>query len=90
LEVGVLAERQTVATATLAEIIEAEFSKSLGRSAADYMPRVQIRPREGQPNWDGNIGTIAMPILSAFNEALDRVKTAYDLDEQSHRRLMSL
>ena len=85
-----MAERQTVAAATLREIIEAEFSKSLGRSAADYMPRVQLRSREGQPNWDGNIGTIALPILSAFNEALERVKTAYDLDEQSHRPLRSL
>lgn len=73
--------------ATLAEIIEAEFTKSLGRSAADYMPRVRIRASEGEPNWHVTVGVIVWPILGAFNEAMGRVQTAYDLDEQSHRRL---
>ena len=82
--------RLLVATATLAEIIEAAFTKCLGRSAAEFMPRVRIRAGDGQPNWDVTIGTIALPILSAFNEAWHRLQVAYELDESSHRLLMSL
>jgi hypothetical protein len=80
-------KRQSVGTATLAEIIESEFAKSLGRSVADLMPRVRIRASDGCPNWDVTIGTARLATLGAFNEAMSRVQAAYDLDEQSHRRL---
>jgi hypothetical protein len=79
--------RQKVGFATLAEIIESEFTKSLGRSAADLMPRVKIRASSGEPNWDVDIGMLAPAILAAFLEAVDRVKALYDLDETSHSRL---
>lgn len=85
-----MAERLRVTAATLAEIIEAEFTKSLGRSAADYMPRVHIRASKGQPNWHVTVGVIVWPILGAFNEAMGRVQTAYDLDAPSYRHLLSL
>jgi hypothetical protein len=85
-----MSERQKIPTPILAETIEAAFTKCLGRSAADYMRQIRIRARDGQPNWDVAIGTFALPVLSAFNEALHDVQTMYDLDNESHRLLMSL
>jgi hypothetical protein len=80
-------ERQKIPLAALAEIIESEFNKTLGRSCASYMPRVGFRARDGEPNWDVDIGLAPPEVLSAFLGAIDVVKTTFDLDERSHRRL---
>jgi len=80
-------KRQKVAFAPLAEIIEHELTKSLGRSAADLMPRVKIRASSSEPNWDVDIGFLPPGTLAAFLEAVGRVKAAYDLDEASYDRL---
>jgi hypothetical protein len=51
------------------------------------MPRICIRFSEGEPNWDVTRGHMALSLLSAFNEAIARIKAKYDLDDQSLRRL---
>jgi hypothetical protein len=80
-------ERQKVALATLAEIFQSEFTKALGRSAADLMPRVVISARNGEPNWDANIGILPPATLAAFLVASGEIKAIYDLDDESHARL---
>jgi hypothetical protein len=75
-----MTDRQTNTATGLLEVIEAEFSKSLGRSAAEYMPRVRIRPRFGEPNWHAEIdGAVGISIFGPFLQSLDRVRAAYDL-----------
>jgi hypothetical protein len=83
-------ERQKISLAALAEIIEGEFNKTLGRSCASYMPRVGFRGRDGEPNWDVDIGLAPPDVLSAFLGAIDVVKAKFDIDERSHRRLPKL
>jgi len=85
-----MSERQKLAMAKLVGVIETEFSKSLGRSAAEYMPRVRIRPRAGEPNWHAEIGgDTGLSILGAFLESFDRVRAVYDLDAEARDRLVS-
>jgi hypothetical protein len=85
-----MSERQKLTMAKLVGVIETEFSKSLGRSAAEYMPRVRIRSRAGEPNWHAEIGgDTGLSILGAFLESFDRVRAVYDLDAEARERLMS-
>jgi hypothetical protein len=85
-----MSERQKLTMVKLVGVIETEFSKSLGRSAAEYMPRVRIRPRAGEPNWHAEIGgDTGLSILGAFLESFDRVRAVYDLDAEARERLVS-
>lgn len=85
-----MSERQKLTMVKLVGVIETEFSKSLGRSAAEYMPRVRIRPRAGEPNWHAEIGgDTGLTILGAFLESFDRVRAVYDLDAEARERLAS-
>ena len=85
-----MSERQKLTMAKLVGVIETEFSKSLGRSASEYMPRVRIRPRAGEPNWHAEIGgDTGLSILGAFLESFDRVRAVYDLDAEARERLVS-
>lgn len=86
----IMSERQKLTMATLMEIMETEFSKSLGRSAAEYMPRIRIRARTGEPNWHADIGgDTGLSILGAFLESFDQVRAMYDLDADARDRLRS-
>ena len=85
-----MSERQKLTMAKRVGVIETEFSKSLGRSASEYMPRVRIRPRAGEPNWHAEIGgDTGLSILGAFLESFDRVRAVYDLDAEARERLVS-
>lgn len=85
-----MADREKIALETLAEVLHSEFSKSLGRDASDFMPRIGLRACDGDPNWDATIGVVGVPVLTAFLEATSRLKATYDLDNQSHGRLPRL
>lgn len=85
-----MTERQKVTTAKLLAAFEAEFAQSLGRSVAEYMPRVRLCARAGEPNWNAEIGgDIGISVLGAFLVTLDRAKAAYNLDVDARERLIS-
>ncbi len=85
-----MSDRQQLTMAKLMGVIETEFSKSLGRSAAEYMPRVRIRARAGEPNWHAEIGgETGLSILGAFLKSFDRVRAVYNLDAEARARLVS-
>jgi hypothetical protein len=85
-----MSARQTLSLEKLVGVIEAEFAKSLGRSAAEYMPRVRLRARAGEPNWHAEIGgETGLTILGAFLESFDRVRAVYDLDPHARHQLVA-
>lgn len=85
-----MSERQSLTMAKLMGVMETEFSKSLGRSAAEYMPRIRVRARAGEPNWHADIGgDTGLSILGAFLESFDHVRSTYDLDAEARDRLLS-
>ena len=73
-------ERQTIALATLAEILIDETTLVLGRDASFLRARLTIRRRNGTPNWDANIGVAGTAVVAAYLQALEHVKARYDLD----------
>jgi hypothetical protein len=84
-------QRQKVAAATLAEILINEISVSMGGRDASYLkPRIAFAAVNGEPNWAAKIGEVPLNTLSAYNEALGRVRERYELDNDSHSRLQSI
>lgn len=82
--------RQKVTIAKLLETIESEFTNSLGRSAGDYMSRVRIYARAGEPNWNAEIdGGVGISVLGPFLASLDRVKAVYNLGDDDREHLPS-
>jgi len=85
-----MSQRQKLTLEKLVEVFEAEFGKSLGRSAAEFMPRIRLRARAGEPNWHAELGgDTGLTILGAFLESFDRVRAAYDLDTAARHQLMA-
>jgi len=85
-----MTERQKVTTAKLLAIIESEFTQLFGRSVREYMPRVRLHARAGEPNWNAEIsGDIGISVLGPFLVALDRVKSQYDLEDDDRERLVA-
>lgn len=64
-----------VAEATLVEILLQETTKALGRNASLLGKQIEIRGRNGNPNWDANCN-----IAGTFGIALTKVQAQYDLD----------
>ena len=73
-------ERQRVAEATLLEILIQETGRELGKDANFLGQKIQIRRRDGEPNWDANCGIAGLPIIKGFATALNTVKAQYNLD----------
>jgi hypothetical protein len=84
-----MSERQTLSLEKLVAVIETEFAKSLGRSVAQYMPRIRLRTRTGEPNWHADIGgDTGLIVVGAFFESFDRVRAVYDLDVDARQQLI--
>jgi hypothetical protein len=50
-----------------------------GEDGRRFREQIEYRQREGEPNWDANIGTTSTPFLKAFAIAMDKVKAFYDV-----------
>jgi hypothetical protein len=42
--------------------------------------KIEFRPRDGEPNWDANIGLAELVVLKAFGRALVKLQRVYDID----------
>ena len=84
-------ERATVSLEEIDKALHNKFTKSLGRDATDQMMRVKYVAADGKPNWNASIGSAARPVapsvLSAFNEALARVRARYQLRDAIRAQL---
>jgi hypothetical protein len=76
----VTVERQRVAKATLLQILIDETGRALGKDAHFLGQKIEIRKRDGEPNWDANCGIVGPPITKAFAIALNKVQAQYNLD----------
>jgi hypothetical protein len=77
-------EREKVSRAALVDILVCEISVAMGGRDANHLkPRIKIIPLHGEPNWGASIGEVPLNTLSAYNEAIGRVRARYDLDEHT-------
>jgi hypothetical protein len=66
-----MTERQEV---TMAKFWPLLNPSSPNYSAGEYMPRIRIRARAGEPNWRGEIrGDVGISVLGPFLAMLDRL-----------------
>ena len=73
-------ERQSLAVASLREIFEAKLREHGVVRAADVMPKITLRPLNGEPNWTAEIGYVPLGVLSVFNDVLAELRAAYNED----------
>jgi hypothetical protein len=73
-------ERQRVAEAALLGILIHETGRALGKDANFLGEKIEIRKRNGEPNWDANCGIAGPPIIKAFATALNKTQALYNLD----------
>jgi hypothetical protein len=77
-----MANRQKITSSALAEILVAETSKSLGGDARFLAPHLKVRRRGREPNWGASIDIFGSAVITgAFQEARERTKELYDLDD---------
>jgi hypothetical protein len=73
-------ERSKVAEATLIEMLLNETTHALKKDASFLGKQIEIRRRDGEPNWDANCGIGGTRVVKAFGVALTKVQAQYDLE----------
>lgn len=73
-----MARRKITYTEMRKRIIE-ETAKALGTNARFVEAGLEIRPREGAPNWNANISIAPKSVNQAFAETLGSMQKAYDV-----------
>jgi hypothetical protein len=66
-----------------AEIVDAlvkQTTRELGRDAEFIRDQIGLRRRDGDPNWDANIGLAPPTVLAAFGRALNLVSAGCNLE----------
>jgi hypothetical protein len=64
----------------LRNILANQTTNAMRRNARFIATKVQIIRREGEPNWDANLGIGPPPLLKAFAFALSETQRFYDLE----------
>jgi hypothetical protein len=72
--------RERLSREMLIPVLVREISRQLRHEPPDLARRVEIRHREGEPNWDATIGIAPLHLLRAFNDALATTQAMYDLE----------
>jgi hypothetical protein len=62
------------------DLLISEATRALGKDAGFLCERLEIRRREGDPNWDADIGISEPDVVAAFGCALSQIRRAYDLE----------
>ena len=87
----VLMDRPKVSIEEIDRALHHDLTQRLGYDAKDHMMRVNYLAVDGEPNWNANFASetpAALPVLSAFIEALAHVKAQYDVNDEDHARLL--
>jgi hypothetical protein len=62
------------------DLLENLTGKPLKRDGKFLARMIVIRRREGEPNWDANIGVAPPDVLKAFGIALQTMQENYDVE----------
>jgi hypothetical protein len=72
-------DRRKISFAELRKHIIEQTTKAVGANARFVEAGLEIRPRDGTPNWDANISIAPAAVVRAFAETLGSMKKAYDI-----------
>jgi hypothetical protein len=79
--------RQPIPLHHLHSFLVAQMIELTGEDGRHFRKQIEYRQREGEPNWDANLGLAAPHFLKAFVVALDRVRTFYDVQWETGHSL---
>ena len=84
-------ERATASLEWIKRVLHHEFSEELGKDASGYMRNVKFEAATGEPNWTTIFPAGSYPeplnIVSAFDNAVARVKAKYNVNDADRTRL---
>jgi hypothetical protein len=69
-----------VSETTLRQILVDETGRRLGTDARHIVDKITIAHRQGEPNWDADIGMVGLATHKAFAAAREKVRKLYDHD----------
>jgi hypothetical protein len=72
--------RRKLALSKLGDLLVDLTTKMLKRDATFLARMIVVRRREGEPNWDANIGVAPPEVLKAFGLALQTMQENYDVE----------
>jgi hypothetical protein len=72
--------RQKLSSAQMRKSIIEQTAKAVGGNVRFIEAGLEIRPRDGSPNWDANISIAPMAVIRAFAEALGNMQNRYDIE----------
>ena len=71
--------RKTLSLYDLEHLLSAETARRLDGDARLLRDKIKIIRCKGQPNWDATIAMVGLATSTAFETALRRIRTYYDL-----------
>jgi hypothetical protein len=71
--------RQPIPLHHLHSFLVGQMIELTGEDGRRFRKQIEYRQREGEQNWDANLGLAAPHFLKAFLVALDKVRTFYDV-----------
>jgi hypothetical protein len=75
-----LTARQKISFGEVRKILIERTTKAVGANARFVEAGLEIKRRDGTPNWAANIGIAPNPVIKAFDEALDSMQSQYNIE----------
>jgi hypothetical protein len=72
--------RTPISQPVLIEILLNATAIGIGRDASFLRSHIEVRRREGAPNWDANCGNNEPFVVNCFAIAVDEAQKMYDLE----------
>jgi hypothetical protein len=77
---GLPIARQKITYAEMRQSIIEQTAKAVGGNVRFVEAGLEIRQRNGTPNWDANISIAPTKVNKAFAEALGNMQNQYDIE----------
>jgi hypothetical protein len=72
--------RRKISSASMRTSLIEHTAKAVGSNARFVEAGLEIRPRDGTPNWDANISIAPTKVIQAFAEVLGNMQHQYDIE----------
>jgi hypothetical protein len=72
--------RQKISSVQMRNRIIEQTAKAVGGNARFVEAGLEIRPRNGTPNWDANISIAPKAVIRAFVAALSNMQNEFDIN----------
>ena len=75
-----LRQKAKISIGELEEALIKETTRQLGCDAGGIGEKIEVRHRQGDPNWDAGIGLSLHEVVAAFGRVCSTLRKQYDLE----------